>query len=112
MSNLKILYTTFSSLEEAEREVLPLVEGGLAACANMFPMQSIYRYAGQLRRDSEVAVWLKTTPAGLKRLREALKATHPYEVPCLLHWKVSANSSYRQWVADMLGPERQDTTSA
>jgi periplasmic divalent cation tolerance protein len=56
-----LIYVTASAPDEAVRVGRVLVESRLAACANVFStIASIYRWQGEVREDTEVALVVKT----------------------------------------------------
>lgn len=72
----------------------------LAACANVVPgVLSVYRWQGEVRRDPEVLLVMKTTAARAEALRARLVELHPYEVPEVLVLAVDAgHPPYLRWV--------------
>jgi len=88
----------------AERLASGLVENRLAACVNVLPeIRSIYRWQGELNRDSEVLIMVKTTRSGFAALQDWLQENHPYEVPEILALPVSAGAeNYLNWLAGEL----------
>lgn len=85
MADAAVVLTTLGSAEAAARLGRELVELRLAACASVLPgMRSIYRWEGAIADEAEALLLLKTPPARVAALREALLARHPYDVPELL----------------------------
>ncbi len=105
MSACRLALTTAPSAAEAERLAGILVGERLAACVNIVPgVRSVYRWQGAVERGAEALLLLKTTEAGLPRLRARLLALHPYETPEFLAFEVDEGSSaYLRWVADSVG---------
>lgn len=97
-----VVLSTAPSLAVAERLVRTLVDEGLVACGNIVPgAVSIYRWRGEVRRDDESMLVLKTTVHAVPRLLERLPALHPYEVPEILVLRVAEGSrSYLTWIAE------------
>ena len=59
-----------------------LVSRRLAACVNILPgILSVYRWKGQIERESELLLLIKTRAARFVELRDALVEAHPYEIP-------------------------------
>jgi periplasmic divalent cation tolerance protein len=87
---------------EAERIARALVEERLIACATLLPgALSIYRWEGEVRRDGEVVLLMKTRRAAVPRLKERLPELHPYEVPELLVCGVQDGlAPYCGWVLE------------
>lgn len=94
--------TTAPDADIAENLATRIVEERLAACANVVPgVTSIYRWKGEVQRDSEVLIVFKTTPAGVASLRDRIAELHPYDVPEILAVPVPDGSAeYMEWVHD------------
>jgi len=84
---------------EAENIANLVVKKRLAACANWFPVRSIYWWEGRLERAKEVAVVLKTTAARVKPLILAVRKAHSYKVPCIVALPIlEGNAEYLRWI--------------
>jgi periplasmic divalent cation tolerance protein len=96
-----VVITNLPDRAAAERIAETLVTQGVAACVNVLAdCTSIYRWQGELKRDSEVPLLIKTTHAAYPQLESALRALHPYEVPEIIALPVSAGlPEYLKWVA-------------
>jgi periplasmic divalent cation tolerance protein len=94
------VYLTFPDAETAEAIGAALVEAGLAACVNVFPVgTSVYRWEGAIVREAEVVAWAKTTRDRLEALTDAVVAAHPYAVPCVVGYPaVGGAVAYLDWV--------------
>jgi len=101
MSDVVLVLSTVPDDESAEKLVRTLVDERLAACINMSsPMSSIYRWQGQIERDVERQLTIKTTRENLPALHARLLELHSYELPEFIVIDVSAGSSdYLAWVA-------------
>ncbi|WP_165988015.1 divalent-cation tolerance protein CutA [Streptomyces sp. YIM 98790] len=94
--------TTTDSAELAEQLATGAVERRLAACAQIStPVTSCYRWEGEVRRDQEWQVWLKTTDERFTDLELYLKETHSYDVPEIIAFPVVRGSAdYLRWVTE------------
>jgi len=101
MPNARIVLTTVGDRNAAEKLATQLVERRLAACVNIVgPMQSIYRWKGEVQNEQEYLLLVKTTSEGALQLRSALKELHPYELPECVELTVDAGSEeYLAWIA-------------
>ena len=73
------------------------MERRLAACVNVLPgVVSVYRWKGEVCRDEELLLVIKTRAERLPALREALVALHPYELPELVACR-SSPATRRTW---------------
>lgn len=99
---LVMVVTTLGDAAAADRLVRALVEERLIACGNILPgVTSIYRWAGEVTREGEVIVLMKTTKVRLEELLARAAALHPYEVPELLALTVDGGSApYCRWVTE------------
>jgi periplasmic divalent cation tolerance protein len=95
-----VVLCTIGKLEEAEALASALVEQRLAACVNVVPaVTSIYRWRGQVERDEERLLVIKTRAERFEELRQAIVARHPYEVPEIVALPVVAgHAPYLGWI--------------
>ena len=100
MSGRVVALSTVGSAEDAERLARALVERRLAACVSVVPgVVSHYRWQGELQRDEERLLVIKTRSERLDALRRALAELHPYELPELVAFEISAGSEpYLAWL--------------
>jgi periplasmic divalent cation tolerance protein len=61
-----------------------LVERRLAACVQLAPLASVYRWRGRVEAAREVLFSIKTTAACVAALERHLRAAHPYDTPELV----------------------------
>lgn len=78
------------------------VEAGLAACANLGDVSSIYPWGGQIQQEGETVLWLKTLPALEDELASFLTRHHAYETPAIVRWNGRVNSDYADWMRSVL----------
>jgi periplasmic divalent cation tolerance protein len=96
-----MLYTTTGSEEEAEKISNELLERRLAACANIFPIRSMYWWKGEIERSREFAIIFKTRTELLTDAMAAIKEQHSYEVPCLMCYEyVQGDKDYLSWIEE------------
>jgi periplasmic divalent cation tolerance protein len=83
-----------------------LVGEGLAACVNVLPgVTSIYEWKGEIQRDTEVLLLIKTVRARLPELTDRVRELHPYELPEIIALPVRGGlPDYLQWVITCTSP--------
>jgi periplasmic divalent cation tolerance protein len=102
MSDLVLVLTTMPDDSRADELARSLVDERLAACVNVHgPMVSMYRWKGQLEREAERQLVIKTTRARLGELEARLRALHPYDVPEFVVIDADSSSAYAAWAADV-----------
>src|SRR5699024_9043969 len=96
------------SKEGAERRGTLVVDGRLAACAQVSgPVSSFYRWEGEVQSDDEWIVVIKTAADRLPTLTERIVEAHPYDVPEIVAVPViGGNPAYLEWVRE---ESREDT---
>jgi periplasmic divalent cation tolerance protein len=100
------VHTSFSSRKIAEQVSRKLIEERLAACANILPASSLYRWKGSIARKDEVIVYFKTTETLYPKLEKRIVELHPYEVPMITASKIHlADGKYSKWLEDSLTKE-------
>lgn len=92
--------TTCADAGAAETLAELLVSERLAACVNILPgARSIYRWDGDVSRESEVMMLIKTTEDRWAAMSTRLCAAHPYDVPELIGWPIERGApDYLDWV--------------
>ena len=77
-----------------------IVQLRLAACANVLaPATSFYRWEGREEQATEHPVLFKTTAERYPALEREILERHPYDVPEVIAWPVSAGApEYLDWV--------------
>jgi len=95
---ISIFYIPVNSSEIAQIIGRVAVEKKLAACANIFPIQSIFPWEGAVQDESEFVLILKTITTLNEKLSNFIRENHPYEIPCIMNWIVEVNQEYGEWV--------------
>ena len=98
MTPLCIVHTSLPSEAAARELALALVQAGLAACAQVQALHSVYRWQGEVEQSDEWGLTLKTTAACWPALQAFVRAHHPYDVPELVMWPMAASADYGDWV--------------
>jgi periplasmic divalent cation tolerance protein len=104
MSEELIVFVTVASHADGERIAEAVVGEQLAACVNILgPIRSIYRWQGEICRDDEHLLLIKSTRARYPALEARVKALHSYEVPEVIALPIERGSAeYLQWLREAL----------
>lgn len=101
MGEFSLMFCTTGSRDEAERIAAALVENRLAACVQIVPIESVYRWDGALRHDAELLLSIKTLASRAKEVEACIKRLHSYGVPEITMVDVTGGSSeYLAWVKE------------
>ncbi|HOA30780.1 MAG TPA: divalent-cation tolerance protein CutA [Clostridia bacterium] len=99
MSEYGIVLTTFANEQQAKPVIDEILECKLAACVQEIKIKSHYVWKGELCREDEVLVLLKTRKELYPELEKKLKEIHPYETPEILLVDVELGSlAYLKWL--------------
>ncbi|WP_461829404.1 divalent-cation tolerance protein CutA [Aquifex sp.] len=81
-----------------------IIENKLGACVNVVKeVNSIYWWKGNIERDKESLLIVKTSASRFKELVEKVKEKHPYTVPEIIALPiVGGNPDYLSWIDDSL----------
>ena len=87
---------------EASRIAELLVNSRLAACVQILPeVQSVYRWKGEVERNTEILLLAKTTSDKFDELDRAVREIHSYDTPEIIALPVNAASeSYLNWLLE------------
>lgn len=94
---MTLVYITCKDRKEAEKISLHLLKKRLVACANTFPIKSMYRWNGKITNDDEYAVIAKTSGRNFKKAAAEIKKRHSYKIPCIIRINTKANKDYEEW---------------
>jgi periplasmic divalent cation tolerance protein len=108
MTDALLVLVTVPSRDDGERIADALVGESLAACVNLVgPVRSIYRWQGEIARDDEHLLLIKTTRAGYAALEARVLALHTYDNPeCLALPVERGAAAYLDWVAKSVTGDR------
>lgn len=107
MSDCLLVLCTCPDEASAVRIADALVGERLAACVNRIPgVASTYRWKGEIQRDIENLLVIKTTRERFDTLRERILALHPYELPEVIAVDIaSGHAPYLDWIAAQSSPD-------
>jgi len=94
---------------ESERIASELVEQRLAACVNIVSgVTSIYRWQGEICRDSEHLLIVKSVRNLWQTLERKVREIHPYDVPEVIAFAIDeGHAPYLTWLNNSLKSEVQ-----
>lgn len=97
-----IVYTTVPDEMTAKKIAKTLLDTKLIACANYYPITSLYNWNDKLCNDSEYTLLLKTAADKFEILKDELSILHPYEIPCILKLHAEPSFLFGNWINEQL----------
>jgi len=106
MQEFIIVYVTTGSPDEGERIARALVEERLAACVNRTaPIQSVYRWQGNIEQSQEELLIIKTRRALFPALDRRVRELHSYSVPEIIALPIlEGDAEYLRWLREQVTP--------
>ncbi len=99
-----MVITTAPGREVAEKLAEGILSRKLAACVQMMAIRSFYIWEGELQKEEEVALHIKTTEARYSELEAWIKSVHPYDVPEIIKVPITGGlPGYLDWVDSTTG---------
>lgn len=95
---MTIVYITCKDNKEAKAISKHLLDKRLIACANIHPIESLYRWEGSIKQESEAVIIAKTQEKHYKAIKQEVKKLHSYDIPCILKIKAGCNEEYGKWI--------------
>lgn len=99
-----LITITAPDQETAERLGHLLLTQKLAACVQFDDIASHYLWQGELCRDNEVRLTIKTARRHYRRIEALILHEHPYECPQILMQRIDGGyTGYLKWAKAVLG---------
>ena len=98
---LVAVVTTVATLADAKRLAETVVRRGLAACAQISAIESVFRWNGDVQTENECRIVFKTTAERYSDIERALLELHPYELPEIHAVALDqVHAAYAAWVGE------------
>ncbi len=105
MTECVVITTSVAARDEAQRIAGALIGERLAACVQVMPIESHYRWEGAIEQASELLLVIKTSAARAPAVQARILALHSYDVPELLVTPVVGGAAaYLDWIAEQVEP--------
>ena len=104
MKDYILVLITAGSMEEGEKIACALVEEGLAACCNIIPgIKSVFKWKGEVCKENEVLLLVKTKASIFEKLKERVKKLHSYETPEIIAFSIKDGlKAYLNWIDEAI----------
>ena len=110
MSGLAILVTTIDNAGAARALARAALDARLAACVQISPIFSHFRWKGEVCESEEFQLQIKLRGEDYETLAALVRRLHSYETPEILRLDVAqADPGYAEWLFDATwrDPERR-----
>ena len=101
-----LILSTASTHDEASRIAEALVTEGLAACVQLSPIESWYRWDDRIEHQPETRLHIKTMAHLADQVEQRIRALHSYAVPEVVILPITGGSAdYLGWIAATIRSE-------
>jgi periplasmic divalent cation tolerance protein len=95
-----LIYSTWPDEDLAKACAAALLAARAAACATLLPGAiSTYWWEGNIETAPEAVLLVKTPAGSAAAARDLIVAQHPYEIPCVLTFRVDTGLSHPAYLA-------------
>jgi periplasmic divalent cation tolerance protein len=93
-----IVLTTVATEQHADALAQSIVTAKLAACVQIQPIRSVYRWKGEVCAEPEFRLTIKTIDSLYPALEQHIKANHAYETPEIVKLPITGSREYLAWI--------------
>ena len=87
-----LIQTTCSTKEEARKIAKILIEEKLAACIQMFEIESFYNWNDEFCCDNETLLNIKTRKDNFEKIKSRILELHSYDLPEIIQLDITNTS--------------------
>jgi periplasmic divalent cation tolerance protein len=98
MPELCFIYVTAPNKDVANDIAKTILKQRLAACANIYTIQSLYWWENNINEEPECVIIFKTKEELYQEVKNAIEKIHPYKIPCIIRLPIYANDLYHKWI--------------
>jgi periplasmic divalent cation tolerance protein len=96
------LYIPCPDRKTAGKVAKHLLRKRLIACANIFPIDSMYWWKGKIEDKKEFVIFAKSLKEKYGEILKEARSVHPYEVPLIARFDTRVNGSYLKWLKGVI----------
>jgi len=102
MSEYTVLISTAANKNDAKEIAKELLGQELIACAQVFKIDSLYTWKGEMAEEEEFLILLKTKKSHYEAIEETIKKVHKYETPELIELDITSGlPAYLAWMDEV-----------
>ncbi len=97
--NPTIIQTTCSSRDEAKNIAKILIQEKLAACVQMYEIESFYNWDDKFCNDFETLLNIKTIKENFEKIKSKILELHSYDLPEIIQLDITnASEEYLKFI--------------
>ena len=96
-----LIQTTCGTKEEARKIAKVLIEEKLAACIQMFEIESFYNWNNEFCCDNETLLNIKTRKDNFEKIKSRILELHSYDLPEIIQLDITnASEEYLKFIGE------------
>ncbi len=103
------VHVTCGDRAEAERIAAALVDERLAACVQLTPVTSVFRWEGAVEHDDEILLVAKSRRDRFDAAVGLIEGLHSYDLPAITFHPCAASDRTAAWLDQSIGVDANDT---
>lgn len=97
-----VVMTTYSDEEVGKKIIDSLLEQKLAACIQVQQVNSFFSWKGEVNKEKEFLLFIKTKHSLYDRVEKCIKENHSYDVPEILELPIiNGSPAYFNWIEEV-----------
>ena len=99
INQYSMIISTYPDKDSAKAIAKMLIEARLAACVQMFPIESMYSWKDKICDENEIMLIIKSKTELFDKIFAAIKEYHTYEIPEIIQVPITNGlSEYLNWI--------------
>ncbi len=103
------VHVTCGDRGEADRIAAALVDERLAACVQLTPVTSVFRWEGAIEHDDEILLVAKSRRDLFEGVVRRIEELHSYDLPAITFHPCEASDATSAWLDQSVGVDANDT---
>src|SRR5271157_5115658 len=103
MKKYCVIVTTFSSDKTGSGIIHALLNEELAACVQVLPIKSFYKWKGKLSTGREKLMLIKAKTRDFGRIKRTIIENHDYQTPEIISLRIeNGSAAYFKWMDEVI----------
>ena len=97
-----VIITTCANPDDANKLITPLLDSKLAACIQVYSINSFYTWNGETKNDHEQILLIKAKASLYPAIEDTIRKNHTYEIPEIIQLPITTGSqAYLKWIEEV-----------
>lgn len=94
--------TTTNTKKNAKKIINALLKKKIAACIQLFPIESFYTWEGKVNEDKEFILFIKSKASLYNQIEKIVLKNHKYTTPEIIQVPINKGATaYLSWITEV-----------